>query len=639
MKFATTMGMACCLIAALAGCQRLTGSAEDRIGAAMPVSDAAREAKQAFDALAKRQSAEVEKTDNEYRDRLKVRALECAHGYAPSPMASDEAIREALTDKECFARFDESLVQWIGLRHVGLLLAAPPLRPIPATPASLLVAEDFIQEASFATRAGIAVLQSGRRYQVLDLADGKTIYSGAKSGGAPAGSLSPNGRLLVTAEDRDAVVREAETGKALIRFADVRSYAFFWVGDVGAVYVPDGEREPVFLDFASGLVTKIPLGTPNVEQAVPALGSDSRFALLGFNRVGVIDLVASPQGRIAQLSQEIKLSEGGGWARNTSGLTADGATFFGTGQYLRVMSTKSMQMRAVAFDPLRLQSATATADPDRLYLTGFFRDAAGAGGESMLYSLSRQTLAPVLRDRLLSTRVIYIAPLRRNAVIDGSKVSLLDAIPAGPEINANTYLAQRASAASVQAAARAEQLAAIRSASGRVSSRAVQLELAALGLSPDALSGRRLPVTAEVPADARLALLARNADIEAVGVYEGSEVGKARGASARTGTVQVRVARSPRPVILSLSSYEPVRWVVTVEPGARLAAVLQSGYGDSEVLGAGSARVYKTGKSYAYKRGGAEYARVNTEVRQWTGKGIDTFQGSYTGSMFRVGGN
>lgn len=284
------------------------------------------------------------------------------------------------------------------------------------------------------------------------------------------------------------------------------------------------------------------------------------------------------------------------------------------------MNTKSMQMRAVAFDPLRLQSATATADPDRLYLTGFFRDAAGAGGESMLYSLSRQTLAPVLRDRLLSTRVIYIAPLRRNAVIDGSKVSLLDAVPAGSEVNANTYLAQRASAASVQAAARAEQL-------------------AALGLSSDALSGRRLPTTTEVPADARLALLARNADIEAVGVYEGSEVGKARGASARTGTVQVRVARSPRPVILSLSSYEPVRWVVTVEPGAQLAAVLQSGYGDSEVLGAGNARVYKTGKSYAYQRGGADYARVNTEVRQWTGKGIDTFQGSYTGSMFRVGGN
>ena len=637
MKFATTMGMACCLVAALAGCQRLTGSAEDRIGAAMPVSDAAREAKQAFDALAKRQSADAEKTDNEYRDRLKVRALECAHGYAPSPMAGDEAIREALTDRECFARFDESLVQWIGLRHVGLLLAAPPLRPIPATPASLLVAEDFIQEASFAARAGVAVLQSGQRYQVLDLADGKTIYSGAKSGGGPAGSLSPNGRLLVTAEDRDAVVREAETGKALIRFADVRSYAFFWLGGVGAVYVPGGEREPVFLDFASGLATRIPLGTPSVEQAVPALGSDSRFALLGFNRVGVIDLAASPQGRIARLSQETKLSEGGGLARNTSGLTADGATFFGTGQYLRVMSTKSMQMRAVAFDPLRLQSATATADPDRLYLTGFFRDAAGAGGESMLYSLSRQTLAPVLRDRLLSTRVIYIAPLRRNAVIDGSKVSLLDAVPAGSEVNANAYLAQRASAASVQAAARAEQLAAIVSASGRASSRAEQL--AALGLSSDALSGRRLPATTEVSADARLALLARNADIEAVGVYEGSEVGKARGASARTGTVQVRVARSPRPVILSLSSYEPVRWVVTVEPGAQLAAVLQSGYGDSEVLGAGNARVYKTGKSYAYQRGGADYARVNTEVRQWTGKGIDTFQGSYTGSMFRVGGN
>ena len=624
MKFATTMGVACCLMAALAGCQRLTGSAEDRIDAARPVSDAAREAKLAFDELAKQQSADIGKTNNEYRDRLKVRALECAHGYTPSAMASDEAIREALTDKACFDQFDESLVQWIGIRHVGLLLAAPPLRAIPAKPASLLVADDFIQEANFAARAGIAVLQSGKRYQVLDVADGKVIHSRAKSSGTPVGSLSPNGRLLVSAEDRDAVVREAETGKALIRFADVHSYAFFWVGDVGAVYVPDSEREPVFLDFATGLTTRIPLGMPNVEQVAPALGGDSRFAVLGFNRIGVIDLVASPQGRVARLSQETRLSEGGGWARNTSGLTADGATFFGTGQYLRVMNMKSMQMRSVAFDPLRLQSATATADPDRLYLTGFFRDAPGASGESVLYSLSRQTLAPVLRDQLLSTRVIYIAPLRRNAVIDGSKVSLLEALPAGPESDANAYLAQRAGAASAQASARAEQLMA---------------RMEASGLSRGFPRSTDLSLATNVPADARLALLARSADIEAVGVYQGSDVGKARGASARTGTVQVRVARSPRPVILSLSSYEPVRWVVTLEPGARLAAVLQSGYSDSEVLGAGDARVYQTGKSYAYKRGGAEYARVSSEVQQWTGKGIDTFQGSYTGSMFRVGGN
>jgi len=140
------------------------------------------------------------------------------------------------------------------------------------------------------------------------------------------------------------------------------------------------------------------------------------------------------------------------------------------------------------------------------------------------------------------------------------------------------------------------------------------------------------------PTDARLAALAANADIEAVGVYEGGGIGKARGASARTGTVQVSVARSPRPIVLSLSSYEPVRWVITLEPGAKLAAVLQSGYYPSEVFGAGDARIYNLGRLYAYKRGSPEFQALSSEVRQWTGKGIDTFQGTYTGSSFRVGG-
>ena len=131
--------------------------------------------------------------------------------------------------------------------------------------------------------------------------------------------------------------------------------------------------------------------------------------------------------------------------------------------------------------------------------------------------------------------------------------------------------------------------------------------------------------------------LGRNASIEAVGVYEGGDIGQARGASHRTGTVQVLVRRSAKPIILSLSSYEPVRWVLTVEPGAKLAAVLSGGYYESQVIGAGNARVYQIGRTYAYKRGGAEYSQLDAEVARWTGKPIQVFQGRYTGSTFVVG--
>ena len=135
-----------------------------------------------------------------------------------------------------------------------------------------------------------------------------------------------------------------------------------------------------------------------------------------------------------------------------------------------------------------------------------------------------------------------------------------------------------------------------------------------------------------------VATLARDAEVEAIGVYQGGDIGHATGASARTGTVQVRVRRSPRPLVLALSAYEPVRWVLTLEPGARLAAVLSSGYSDQEVLGAGNARVLKVGQLYAYKRGSPEFTRLDDEVARWTGKRIGVFQGSYSGTSYTVGG-
>jgi hypothetical protein len=110
-----------------------------------------------------------------------------------------------------------------------------------------------------------------------------------------------------------------------------------------------------------------------------------------------------------------------------------------------------------------------------------------------------------------------------------------------------------------------------------------------------------------------------------------------QGSQRVAGTVQVRVRRG-RPVLLVLSSYEPVRWVVNLEPGAKVLAVLRGGYYPSEVSGVGDARIYDIGRVYSYERGGDKYARLDKEVQQRTGKRIDTFQGRYRGSSFEVGG-
>ena len=102
--------------------------------------------------------------------------------------------------------------------------------------------------------------------------------------------------------------------------------------------------------------------------------------------------------------------------------------------------------------------------------------------------------------------------------------------------------------------------------------------------------------------------------------------------------VRVVVRPSSRPIVLVLASYEPVNWIV-VNGGARISAVLFSGYHPSNVSGAGSAPVLRIGSRYAFSAASAEYAQLRQAVAQYTGpREIRSFQGSYTGAEFSVGG-
>ena len=86
-----------------------------------------------------------------------------------------------------------------------------------------------------------------------------------------------------------------------------------------------------------------------------------------------------------------------------------------------------------------------------------------------------------------------------------------------------------------------------------------------------------------------------------------------------------------------LSSHQAVRWEIALEPGAALSAVLLSGYGESTVVGAGSAPVSSIGGFYAFKHGSPEFKHLEKEVRRCTGRNIERFQSEYAGQSFTVG--
>lgn len=646
-------GLAGLLIAVgLSGCGNVGKSNEERITDAMPPSSAVLASKEKLDALMQSVAADATGFERDYAARLSARARECAGDYTASLFASAATVRDALTDKDCFARSDEAIVQWLDMRRIGQLLASPPLRPIPASPPAIIAGTGPIQRAVFASSAGVALLQVGKKQQLVDIGSGVVVHE-AEDPQWRASSLSPNGRLVVAGDGRSGTrLHDALSGEVLAEFK-LQPARFHWLDGIGAVFREEmrddgnGRQPLVFLDFSTGNRQTIPMTLANLEKALPIPGKPQHYRLLAYNRMAEISLEKDATGWKASLLSEQPLREGP--YRTDSATAVDGSYLVAVDRDLRQLMIASGQQRTFPLQPLRLQRVIETPDTDRLLLE------LGMPGsystDSYVYSLGNDTLARVEESQLLSRRFLFIPSLRRNGAIDGDKINVLDDIPTELAVDRAAMTQQlqeeqaaRSAALAGEQQAQEEEIRRILAMSGQ--SRNDATLAAALTRLQAAQAGRGEPGQARRPPAASpvhtatggpLFELARNASIESIGVYEAGNAPRVAGAGGRAGSVQVRVRRSSKPIILVLSAYEPVNWMLTVEPGANLVAVLTAGYHSGQVFGAGRARLQEVGRLYAYKRGGAEYNALNSEVQRMTGKPIDSFQGRYDGDTFVTG--
>lgn len=440
--------MLCTTLLVLSGCG-LGRSDADRINAAMPVSAPIVAARIAIDALAKSLPQDARPIDDEFDSRLRERARACAHGYQPSVFVTQAQIRDALLYKDCFAKSDQALQEWLERRRIGLLLAAPAMRPIPQLAPTVIPAGGSIVHAEFAARAGVALVQESGKYELIDIGTGAVIARG-QTDSAIAQSLSPNGRLFVVDKGGNAEIHASEDGAVLATFQRIQASGFHWVNDTGAIFKPawipdeaDGRQPgPVLLDFTSGRQASIPMVTGAVNHVIGLPGPGRRFAVLAGNKIGEVALTQARDHWDASLLSQRQMPLLVSWATITDGRTADGTIYFGTGQGLQLLTLASLGTQEITLDPMRLKSAVATPDPDRLLLTGMFLNAPGQD-EYCLYSLRQRTLAYVDPKRLLSPRIIYIPSLRRNAAIEDSRIVLIDSIPTAVPIPINDYLEQR----------------------------------------------------------------------------------------------------------------------------------------------------------------------------------------------------
>lgn len=597
----------------LAGCdfkQATLMSPEDRITAAFPVSETARSARAVL--LEQADEGQKKELTGEFERRLRLRALLCAKGYAPSWLTSPDDIRKTINDNACFTGVDSDITRWLSLRRLGLILAKPPLRAVPSSPPEFTVADGSIQTTRFASKAAVALVTTSQDLEVLDLSSGKTLLREPRGGSMPV-AMSRNGRVFVTGDGSQVKVRESETGTVLLELSGVRGEQFVLADDRTLFFTRSDNRSEssglVLADLGSGKEVPVNVVKNGLQMVLPVANSKDQYVLMAWRGAYKIEVQRDKAEPEVRLLAEKPL-DGISISSNQNCLTADeSACMIWGSKGLSFISLDTLDIQTTSFDPFSIQAVMPTGEKDTVFVYGYMPG--GDGQRMFVFNAGAQTVSLVDKDKLSGARPVYVPALHKLAQLNDNKIAVLTTgLPTGSPVGLSSFLAEAVDLANQRKLEAFEKL--------------------------QAMEAQAAAAIANTP----IAKAAADAQVEGVGVYQGVAIQSGSRASdgRRMGAVDVRVRPSARPIVLVLSSYEAVRWNVIVEPGARLATVLLSSYGASQVVGAGGARVVQMGTTHAYKMGSSEYDALNQDVKKWTGKGMGIFQGRYEGSTFSVGG-
>lgn len=583
---------------------------EQRLNEAVPPDAGVQTAWQSLQAQVADQPAARKAIEPMWTARLRLRALTCSRDATPGWRDSAADIRARHGGSSCLAEQDRLLQRWLGLQRVRLLLAQGPLLAVPADPPSVLGHREQISAIAAAPAAPVAIVHGSSGFDIVSLSNGKSLFRETQPVSQGTLQLAPNGRLFSQSVGDKVLLRATAGGETLVELGSAGR--FFWLDESAVFLRGSGSGAARLLDLASGEESPLPGSWSGYTEAVaPVPGAPHRFNLLSSHYAYQIE-IEKEDGRLeARLLLEKQGQGGQGYGPASGGLSSDGTNWITSAKGLRLVNLESLDFDETDFAPVGVQGAWPTSDPQQFVVTLQLAssDRPTSPARHYLYDRRNGTLAALTLPPGARQRFQYLAVIQRLALIEGDTVRLLAAAPAAQPrpVSAvvNEYIDevnQRRLAAAIPMPATAQ-----------------------AGVT---LPGVTLPTAAALGA----------AQIEGVGVYEGQGAPRGVGMARQPGTVEVRVRRSARPIALVLSSYEPVRWFIVSESGARLAAVLISGYHESTVVGAGSAPVYQIGQTHAYQFEGAGFAELQRSVMRWTGRPMATFQGRYQGGNFAVGG-
>ena len=596
----------------LSGCdlRQRFASAEDRINAEFPLSVEARQAHERLVELLAGQSAERAALDSNWEARLRARALSCSPDFTPTWKQSSEDIRAAVKDKACLAESDRKLSRWASLQRVRLMLAQPPLAGDGSgnVPASLTLRGPGLFLSPEAGEAPVLALTTVEGFELIALSSGRSLFQ--ERGTQHVVSMAANGRLFAQATLGVVRLRVSDGGETLLEMPDTR--AVQWLGKQFVLVRSYSAKPSYLLNLRTGEEVALPVDAVSSSvRLLPVPGADQRFNLLTTRGIYQFEI-----GELDGKTQVSLVGEKPGFdprmALVDSGqLSSDGKEWvFGQRKLFR-FDLQTLELREQSFEPALVAGAWPTTNPEQFVVSLNVRGP-GGGAVSLngnyLFDSSNGTLARV-EGAAAQRPMRYFASIKRLAQIDYPMLRL-------PE---------RVETAAAQP---------VDQAIGTLLDEANQQVLAQA-----AVEAQWIAQSAALAPDSPLFAQMRDAQIEGIGIYEGREKVTLPGQFRAMGKVLVTVRRSPRPVVLVLSAYEPVQWSIKLEPGARLATVLLCGYYESSVQGASDTRVLRIGREYAHQSEGPEYQALQRQVMRWTGKPIAVFQTGYYGANFSVGGS
>ncbi len=623
----------CGALSACSGISDVLLSAPEKVNKAFPPIAEVRVAEEGLRSAIGADSAQLKAFEEQYASRLTLRALTCSQGVTVGRFDSIEKVKGYAVNRSCLAEQDTLLLQYLGLRQIGYRLLQPALRPFVALGAltTLPTASGpaFLQTVAAAPAAGVAMLV-GSRGELSSI----EIPGGAKIATLPPAPssvnsvmLSPNGRVAAVSVNNteNLMFVDTETGSKLWDTKELRK-VYSWIPEIGAALAKDAKNGALMLiDFQAGSVAPHPVALREHAWAVNVSTSPSRvlvaspqgFTLIEHARNGAVNGVvikefALPQGRLAhgapvlmQAGKSIVFSSN----RELMAVDLESGkqTIWPTGEFLAGRFAK-------------LGETTLLVDTNGLD---------GSLGKAMLFDIHANAFAPVVGPGADGGSMLELAGRIGFSRRKGQELLVGDTVTTAEPVSIDNAVA---------AFNLARQIARLEQASReRVAPEHSAQELSTLASPSFTVAFDGSVRKAEPPAghDAAMASHARAGRLEAVGVYQGAAA-TADAKGRKVGNVTVRVRRG-KGVLLVLSSYEPVRWTLVPEPGAVILGVMVSGYYQSEVVGAGRARVLMSGGNYAYELASAEYRALNRQTMLYTGKPIDTFQGKYEGSVFTVG--